>query len=69
MVRLEGLDKWKNVNYLIENQTHYLLACSIAPQSSKLPRAPAEEFPVLCTVFAVYTTSYTLYMAQILRIL
>jgi hypothetical protein len=38
-VRLEGLDKLKNFIHFIGSRTHDLLACSIAPQPSMLPRA------------------------------
>jgi hypothetical protein len=41
MVRLEGLGKLKQkFNYFIRTRTRDFLACSMAPQTSKLPRLP-----------------------------
>jgi hypothetical protein len=40
IVRLEGLGQLKKSNYLIENRTRYLPACSIVPQPTTLPRVP-----------------------------
>jgi hypothetical protein len=38
-MRLEGLGKLRTFSDLVENLTHYLLACSRMPQQSTLPRA------------------------------
>jgi hypothetical protein len=40
-VRLEGLDKLKKSNDLIENRNRDLSACSIMPEPTALPRAIA----------------------------
>jgi hypothetical protein len=41
-VWLDELGKLKKSNDLFGNQTHNLLACSIVPQSTMLPRAPSQ---------------------------
>jgi hypothetical protein len=43
MVRLEGLGQLKKFNDLIENRTRDLPACSVVPQRTTLPRAPASS--------------------------
>jgi hypothetical protein len=45
-VRLEGLGQLKKSNDIIRNRIRDLLACSIAPQPTKLPRTPV-SLPVL----------------------
>jgi hypothetical protein len=42
-VRLEGLGKLKKSNDLIGNRTRDLLACSIMPQPTTIPRAPFSQ--------------------------
>jgi hypothetical protein len=44
IVRLEGLRQLKKFNYLIGNRTRDLPACSIVPQPTTLPRAPAGNY-------------------------
>jgi hypothetical protein len=44
-VRLEGLDKWKKINYLIGNWTRNLPTCSTAPRPSTLPSFRSADFP------------------------
>jgi hypothetical protein len=39
-MRLEGLRSIEECSYLIGNGTHDLLACSIVPQPTMVPRAP-----------------------------
>jgi hypothetical protein len=39
----------KKSNYLIENRTSYLPACSIVPQPTTLPRAP-----IIIFIFSIY---------------
>jgi hypothetical protein len=51
--QLEGLGKLKKYSYLIRNHTHDLLACSIVPQQTTLPRVHLEK--TICHTNATFT--------------
>jgi hypothetical protein len=42
----------ENSSDLIENRTHYLLACSVVPQRTTLPRAPSRSITLLKLFYA-----------------
>jgi hypothetical protein len=53
IVRLEGWHQLKQI-HLIGTRSRDLLACSIVPQSTTLPRAPLEQFGSTAILYELY---------------